>query len=116
MAAAPDLVMRMLSDPTRRAIFERIAAQKEASVGALTEYARVSQPAVSQHLKALHEARLVSPRREGRNTYYSANPRGLEPLAAWLRQHERVWAQRLDRLETYVQQLHGKEKSRGRKR
>src|SRR5438874_10665096 len=98
MAATPDLLIRTLSDPTRRAIFEPVAASSETSVGALTRYARVSQPAVSQHLKALQEARLVVGRREGRNTYYRAEPRGLAPLAAWLRRHERMWAQRFDRL------------------
>ncbi|HEV2260941.1 MAG TPA: metalloregulator ArsR/SmtB family transcription factor [Candidatus Rubrimentiphilum sp.] len=114
--AGPDALMRALSDPTRRAIFERIASSRETSVGALTQHARVSQPAVSQHLKTLLEARLVIARREGRNTYYRAQPRSLEPLAAWLQQYERIWTQRIDRLDSYLQDMQRKEKRRARKR
>lgn len=86
------------------------------SVAALTQHAGVSQPAVSQHLRVLQRARLVTRRPDGRNTYYRAAPQGLLPLAAWLRQHEALWTQRLDRLEGYLQNLQGKEKNRGRKR
>lgn len=116
MTDAAGTLMHALSDPTRRAIFEQIARAPETSVVTLTHYAGVSQPAVSQHLKALKQARLVTARRQGRNTYYRAEPRGLAPLAAWLRQHEALWAQRLDRLEDYLQHLQRKEKNRGRKR
>ncbi len=86
------------------------------SVAALTQHAGVSQPAVSQHLKTLQQARLVTGRRQGRNTYYRAEPHGLAPLATWLRQHEALWAQRLDRLEDYLHTMQRKEKNRGRKR
>lgn len=113
---AADAVLWALSDPTRRSIFERIAGNNEMSVNALTDHVRISQPAVSQHLKALLEARLVQRRREGRNTFYRAEPRGLEPLAAWLQQYEKIWTQRLDRLEIYLQEMQRKEKRRARKR
>jgi DNA-binding transcriptional ArsR family regulator len=109
-------LMHALSDPTRRAIFEQIAREREMTVVALTQRAGVSQPAVSQHLKALLHARLVSGRRQGRNTFYRAKPQALAPLATWLRQHEALWGQRLDRLEDYLQQMQRKEKSRGRQR
>ena len=57
--AALDSVFRALADPTRRAVFERLTQNGEASVGDLTAFAGVSQPAVSQHLKALRSAGLV---------------------------------------------------------
>ncbi len=110
------VLMHALSDPTRRAIFEQIVRKREMTVVALTQYAGVSQPAVSQHLKALQEARLVAGRRYGRNTFYRAEPQGLAPLATWLRQYEALWAQKFDRLENYLQQMQRKEKNRGRKR
>jgi DNA-binding transcriptional ArsR family regulator len=116
MTDSAGALMHALSDPTRRAIFERIARGRELSVVALTQHAGVSQPAVSQHLRALQQARLVTGRRQGRNTYYRAEPHGLAPLATWLRQHEALWTQRLDRLEDYLQHLQRKEKNRGRKR
>ena len=76
MHAAPPVadLMRTLADPTRLAIYQRIIAQRETTVGALTQYAGVSQPAVSQHVKALQDARLIDGRREGRNMFYRADP------------------------------------------
>lgn len=105
-AAAPvDSVMRTLSDPTRRAIYERIVARSEATVRELTDRAGVSQPAVSQHLKVLQEARLIVGRREGRNTFYRPDPRGLEPLAEWMQEHRRFWEESYDRLAGYLREL-----------
>jgi DNA-binding transcriptional ArsR family regulator len=104
MPASPEVsdLMRTLSDPTRRAIFERIAAAPETTVGALTRAGRVSQPAVSQHVKALLEARLIVGRREGRNIFYRTDARGLAPLAHWVQHYERLWADSFDRLDDYL--------------
>ncbi|HTX57234.1 MAG TPA: metalloregulator ArsR/SmtB family transcription factor, partial [Candidatus Acidoferrales bacterium] len=98
-------VMRTLSDPTRRAIYDRIVHSGEATVRTLTDFAGVSQPAVSQHLKVLHDARLIVGRREGRNTFYRPDPRGLKPLAAWMEDHRRFWEERFDRLGDYLREL-----------
>src|SRR3954469_15055548 len=76
-------ILRALADPTRRAVFERLAAG-ELSVGALKQGFDISQPAISQHLAQLRKAGLVAERREGRNTYYTANPVGLDPLLTWI--------------------------------
>lgn len=117
MASEPQisLVLRTLGDPTRRTIFERIATLGEATVGELTRHARVSQPAVSQHLKALAEADLVVGRREGRNVYYRPAPRALDPVADWLRRYAREWEERFDRLDGYLEQMKRSEGKRGRK-
>ncbi len=58
-------VMRSLGDPTRRALFERIVEGQDMAVGALVRGGAISQPAVSQHLKALREAGYDKPRIEG---------------------------------------------------
>ena len=98
-ATAPvDSVMRTLSDPTRRAIYERIAVRREASVRELTEHAGVSQPAVSQHLAILLKARLVRARRVGRERRYRLEPRPLETIRDWVGAYERFWRNRLDAL------------------
>jgi DNA-binding transcriptional ArsR family regulator len=107
-AQSIDSVMRTLSDPTRRAIYERIVTAREATVRTLTDYARVSQPAVSQHLKVLQEASLIVGRREGRNTFYRADPRGLRPLAEWMEEHRRFWEESFDRLGGYLRELQRK--------
>ena len=79
-------VFRALADPTRRAVFEKLAAS-ELSVSELTARFSVSQPAISQHLATLREAGLVAERREGRFVYYRADPDGLSPLLTWIDRH-----------------------------
>ena len=77
--------MDALGDPTRRAIFERLRRGPR-SVGELAEGLPVSRPAVSQHLRVLREAELVSERREGTRRIYSLNPGGLLELRAYFDQ------------------------------
>src|ERR1043166_8560618 len=98
-AAPIDTVMRALADPTRRAVFERVARSDEITVVELTRGSGVTQGAISQHLKSLKQAGLVAERPEGRNVYYRAQPQGLAPLRDWLRFYERFWTGHLDVLE-----------------
>ena len=72
-----------LSDPTRRRVFEMVAA-RPASVAEITRGVGVSQPAVSQHLRVLREAGLVRGTPQGARTVYAIVPAGLGPLRAWL--------------------------------
>jgi DNA-binding transcriptional ArsR family regulator len=74
-----------LSDPTRRSVLERLALGPRA-VGAIAEGLPVSRPAVSQHLKVLKEAGLVSDRQEGARRIYAIDPHGLGAMRAWLDQ------------------------------
>jgi DNA-binding transcriptional ArsR family regulator len=106
MTEAPtiDTVMRSLADPTRRAVFERIAKSGEITVVELTKGSSVTQGAISQHLKSLKQAGLVAERAQGRNVYYRARPQGLTPLAEWLRFYERFWTNRLDTLERLLRE------------
>jgi DNA-binding transcriptional ArsR family regulator len=76
-----------LADPTRRQVFERLAAGPRA-VGELAEGLPVSRPAVSQHLKVLKEAGLVTDRPDGARRVYQIDPQGLGQLRAWL---DRFW-------------------------
>lgn len=91
-------IFRALADPTRRAVFERLAGG-EMSVGALKAGFEISQPAVSQHLAALRRAGLVTERREGRNTYYAVDPEGLQPLAGWIDRYRGFWPDRIEKLK-----------------
>lgn len=81
-----------LGDPTRRAIFERLVAGPSA-VGDLARGLPVSRPAVSQHLKVLKDAGLVTEAAQGTRRIYRVDPRGLGRIRDWLDQH---WAQALD--------------------
>lgn len=98
MLETRDAIFRSLSDPTRRAIFERLCRDGETTVGALTLGAGVSQPVVSKHLMLLKQAGLVADRHEGRNTHYSARPMALKPLMEWTRDMAGFWEARFDDL------------------
>ncbi|HVY90934.1 MAG TPA: metalloregulator ArsR/SmtB family transcription factor [Hyphomonadaceae bacterium] len=74
-----------LADPTRRKIFERLRRGPQA-VGRLAEGLPVSRPAVSQHLKVLKEAGLVSESQDGARRIYRIDPHGLGQLRQWLDQ------------------------------
>jgi DNA-binding transcriptional ArsR family regulator len=105
MRPHPDVLFKTLSDPTRRAIFERLARDGELTVHALTGWSGVSQPAVSKHLGVLKLAGLVRNRRDGRETHYSANPRGLAPLIDWMQLYGTFWHDRIDRLESLLNRM-----------
>jgi len=105
MHSAPDLIFRTLGDPTRRAIFERLARNGEQTVRVLTGHSGVSQPAVSKHLAVLKFAGLVRDRREGRQTHYSAEPQGLAPLVDWMRLYGAFWRDRFDALENLLNRM-----------
>jgi DNA-binding transcriptional ArsR family regulator len=104
MDAAADL-FRTLGDTTRRGLFERLARDGEMSVGDLTRGTEVSQPAVSQHLKALRTAGLVSEERRGRQVLYSARPEGLRPLVDWMGFYAAFWRDRFDALEDTLKRM-----------
>ena len=89
-----------LGDPTRRAIFERLADRPRA-VGELAEELPVSRPAVSQHLKVLKEARLVADRAVGNRRIYQLDPGGLNALRAQL---DEFWTKALAAYKQVVEQ------------
>ena len=78
-------VLTALADPTRRAIFERLARSPSA-VGDLARELPVSRPAVSQHLKVLKGAGLVQEETRGTRHVYSIDPKGLGAIRRWLDQ------------------------------
>ena len=98
-------VMRALADPTRRAVFERIVNCDEITVVELTRGSSVTQGAISQHLKSLKQAGLVCERPEGRNVYYRAEPRGLEPLADWMSHYGVFWRDRFANLRNLLKDI-----------
>ena len=87
-----------LGDPTRRRIFERVAA-RPSSVSELARGLPVSRPAVSQHLKVLKQARLVSESPDGARRIYSIDPRGIGAMREWLDQH---WSAALDAFKAFA--------------
>ena len=85
--------MDALGDPTRRAIFDRLGDGSARAVGELAEGLPVSRPAVSQHLRVLKEAGLVTDRQVGTRRLYQLNPEGLLALRTYV---DRFWTAALD--------------------
>lgn len=99
-----DAVLHALSDPTRRAVFERVA-RSELNVAELTRASGVTQGAVSQHLKLLKQAGLVTDRPQGRQVFYRARPEGLAPLFDWLSHYDAFWRNRFADLRILLKEF-----------
>jgi DNA-binding transcriptional ArsR family regulator len=93
-------VLGALADPTRRAIFERVAARPSA-VGELASELPVSRPAVSQHLRVLKDAGLVIDRAAGTRRIYELDTSGVGALRAYL---DRFWNQALASFQAAAEQ------------
>jgi DNA-binding transcriptional ArsR family regulator len=99
------VIFEALADPTRRQILETLAAGEQPAgtvVSAMQARAPISQPAVSQHLKVLRDARLVTVRAEGTRRLYAIDPAGVDAAQAWLARLTDRFSQPLDALETEV--------------
>jgi DNA-binding transcriptional ArsR family regulator len=104
-AAPVDALLRTLADPTRRAVYERIARAEEINVVELTRGSGVTQSAVSQHLRSLKQAGLIVDRAQGRNVFYRAKPDGLAPLFDWMSHYGLFWRKRLGNLRTLLKEI-----------
>jgi DNA-binding transcriptional ArsR family regulator len=92
-----------LGDPTRREIFERLA-RGPAAVGELAKVLPVSRPAVSQHLRVLKDAGLVTERASGSRRIYRLDPRGIGAMRGWL---DERWASALAAFAEHIETMEG---------
>lgn len=97
-----------LADPTRRAILARLALG-QTSVSELAKPFDISAPAISRHLKVLEGAGLITRGREAQWRPCKIEPDALKVVDGWLEEYRRLWEQRLDRLEEYLQVLQAQE-------
>jgi DNA-binding transcriptional ArsR family regulator len=102
-----------LSDPTRLKIVEMLAG-KELPAGAIASKFDMSAPAVSQHLKVLKDAKLVTVRADAQRRLYSLNKDGFEEMEEWLQRIRRYWIKNLDALEKILRD-DDKAKGKGKK-
>ncbi len=102
-----------LADPTRRAILARLSLG-QCSVTELAEPFDISMPAVSRHLRVLERAGLIARGREAQWRPCRLEARRLKDVADWAEQYRALWEARLDRLDTYLQELTSKEKKHAR--
>ena len=99
-----DATFTALADPTRRAILARLA-EGEATVGELGEPFKMSQPAISKHLKVLERAGLVSRGRDAQRRPCRLEAAPLREAVAWLELYRQHWEHSLDRLGEYLKRL-----------
>lgn len=93
----PD-VFGAISHPARRHMLD-LLAMADHSVNALAGHFKMSRPAVSQHLRVLLDAGLVTEKRQGRERHYHFIPERLDPVRDWISRYERFWDDRLKRLQ-----------------
>jgi len=97
-----DTTFRALADPTRRGMLARLALGDK-SIGELAEPFDMSFAGASKHVRVLEDAGLIARRKHGRTHVISLEARPLEEAERWLRQWERFWNARLDRLQALVE-------------
>lgn len=92
----------VLAEPRRREILD-LLRDGERPVGELVDRLRLSQPAVSKHLRVLREAGLVDVRAEAQRRLYRVRPDPLVEIDEWLAPYRRLWTRSLDRLEQHLE-------------
>jgi DNA-binding transcriptional ArsR family regulator len=97
-------VFHAIADSSRRQMLQRLASGPRPA-SELGRGLRMSQPAVSQHLKVLREAGLVSVEPAGRRRLYRLRPEGLQAVHDWVQTFERFWAERLGDLEQVLRDM-----------
>jgi DNA-binding transcriptional ArsR family regulator len=95
-------VFRAISDPTRRAILDRLRAGP-APVNDLASDFEQTRPAISKHLRVLRESRLVTETKVGRERYYAIDPAPLQRVSGWLEGYRAMWQVNLTNLKRYLE-------------
>ena len=102
--ATPNLdhVFAALSDPTRRAIVERLLSDGDLTVGEIAKPFRISAPAITRHLQVLENAGLIEKRIDRQFRVVRARPEALRPIGSWFERQQRHWSDAFDRLEAAI--------------
>ena len=103
-AATTTDAFNAVAEPRRRQILDLLASG-ERPVNDLVGLLGLSQPLVSKHLRVLREVGAVEARDEGRRRMYRLNGHALKPIHDWVKDYERFWAERFDRLDVVLEQL-----------
>jgi DNA-binding transcriptional ArsR family regulator len=98
-------VFAIIAEPNRRAILSLLASSEQ-SVGEIERRLRMSQPAVSKHLRVLREAGVVEATIDAQRRVYRVNPEPLQEIDAWLAPFRQLWSTHLDALERHLDRLH----------
>ena len=111
-SARLDLAFQAMADATRRGMLARLS-RAPASVSELARPLRMSLPAVMQHLQMLEASGLVRSEKKGRVRTCRIEPAAFAAAESWIAEQRALWEGRIDRFETYVEQLKAKETDNG---
>ena len=101
-----------VAEPRRRQILDALA-NGERPVNDLVRSLGLAQPQVSKHLRVLREVGAVDVREQGRQRLYRLNGRALKPIHDWVKDYERTWSERFDRLDVVLDELKKEEPNDG---
>lgn len=96
-------VFEALADETRRSIVE-LLAERERSVAEITSHFKLSQPAISKHLRVLRDAGLARSEVDGKCRIYRLQSEGLLNAEAWFARNRAQWERRLDALQRHIEE------------
>ena len=111
-AATTTDAFNAVAEPRRRAIVDALA-RGERPVNALVDELGLAQPQVSKHLRVLREVGVVDAREEGRQRLYRLNGQALKPIHDWVKDYERFWSERFDRMDAVLEDLKREEEGGG---
>ena len=95
-------VFSALADEHRRNML-LLLSKGSKNVNGIAEHFKISRPAVSKHLKILKRSNLVQIKKEGRNRYFSLNPKPMKGVIDWLKFYEKFWNEKLDSLQNFLE-------------
>jgi DNA-binding transcriptional ArsR family regulator len=97
-------VFSALSDPTRRSILEMLASSGHLSATDIYDHFEASHPAISQHLKVLRAANLVTVEKKAQYRYYRLNPQPMHELETWIQKMTNLWDERFEALDKVLKE------------
>ena len=100
-------VFQAIADPVRRDIIELLSVEK-LSVNDVANRFDISRPAISKHLKILHECQIISYQKVGRTRFCTIQPENLVPAFLWIKQYNKLWEDRIDAFENYINEIQTK--------
>jgi DNA-binding transcriptional ArsR family regulator len=104
-------VFQAIADPTRRQIINLIA-QQSMNLNAIADNFEITRPAISNHIRILHECGIISISQVGRERYCKIQPENLREVSDWIGQFRQLWEMKLDSFEEYLDKLQSKNKKR----
>ncbi len=100
-------VFQAIADPVRREIIQ-LLSERNLTINEVAEKFTISRPAISKHLKILHECEIIQYNKAGRERLCMIQPQKLIPAFLWIKQYNKLWEDRIDSFENYIHQLQTK--------